>query len=101
MQYADICAYRDAKDLKKLSDLGHFLKGSSAALGVSRVQTTCEKIQHAGELRDDTGSVTLSPDIALDDITKLLAESKAEYTAAEGWLRQWYKDAGVEGDPEE
>ncbi|OBZ71399.1 Multistep phosphorelay regulator 1 [Grifola frondosa] len=45
------------EDLTKLSSLGHFLKGSSAALGVAKVQASCEQIQHYGALRDeDTGT---------------------------------------------
>lgn len=34
------------KDLPKLSTLGHFLKGSSAAVGVIRVRDGCEAMQH-------------------------------------------------------
>lgn len=40
------------KDLKELASLGHFLKGSSAALGVTRLSSFCQKIEHYGHLRD-------------------------------------------------
>ncbi|KAG8845463.1 hypothetical protein FRB96_002520, partial [Tulasnella sp. 330] len=45
-----------AQDLSALSSKGHFLKGSSAALGVTKVQATCEAMQHNGQLKDDDGS---------------------------------------------
>lgn len=36
------------KDLKELDSLGHFLKGSSAALGLQRIAWVCERIQNLG-----------------------------------------------------
>lgn len=36
------------KDLKELDNLGHFLKGSSAALGLQRIAWVCERIQNLG-----------------------------------------------------
>ncbi|KAL0569679.1 Phosphorelay intermediate protein [Marasmius crinis-equi] len=82
------------KDLKKLSDLGHFLKGSSATLGVSAVQSICEKIQHYGDLKDPAGG-TLTDKDALKKITDLMGSVKKDYTVAETWLRQWYRDHGA------
>ncbi|CCK70548.1 Ypd1p KNAG_0E02890 [Huiozyma naganishii CBS 8797] len=35
-------------DLKELDNLGHFLKGSSAALGLQRIAWVCERIQNLG-----------------------------------------------------
>ncbi|KAJ7164677.1 histidine-phosphotransfer domain HPT domain-containing protein [Mycena crocata] len=81
-----------AKDLPELSALGHFLKGSSAALGISKVQATCEKMQHYGELRDEDADKDLAADEALALIDTLLGDVKQEYADAERWLRQWYKD---------
>lgn len=43
------------KDLDALSRKGHFLKGSSAALGLQRVQHLCEALQHFGKRRDARG----------------------------------------------
>jgi osomolarity two-component system phosphorelay intermediate protein YPD1 len=83
---------RASKDLAKLSSLGHFLKGSSAALGVSKVQASCEKIQHYGQLRDEEEGKDLSRDAALDKIHQLLGQVKAEYSVAETWLKKWYAD---------
>ncbi|CDO74567.1 hypothetical protein BN946_scf184771.g3 [Trametes cinnabarina] len=79
------------KDLAKLSSLGHFLKGSSAALGVSAVQATCEHIQHYGALRDEENGVDLTEEAALAKIGPLLKRVKREYEVAEKWLKDWYK----------
>lgn len=81
-----------AKDLATLSSLGHFLKGSSAALGVSKVQDSCEKIQHYGQLRDEDADVDLSAKDALGKIERLLGQVKKEYSASEKWLKKWYDD---------
>ncbi|KAJ6584708.1 signal transduction histidine kinase, partial [Mycena capillaripes] len=78
--------------LSDLSALGHFLKGSSAALGIHKVQAACEKMQHYGELRDEAADKDLKPDEALAKIDALLVEVKIQYAAAEKWLRQWFAD---------
>ena len=36
------------KNLDKLSALGHYLKGSAAALGLTKISTQCERIQNYG-----------------------------------------------------
>lgn len=38
------------ESLKKLSSLGHYLKGSAAALGLQKVQNQCERIQNYGKM---------------------------------------------------
>lgn len=92
---AHICLYahsRAARDLSQLSELGHFLKGSSAALGVSKVQASCERMQHYGQRRDDQAGSDLAEDDALDRIRKLLSQVKTEYADAETWLKDWYRE---------
>jgi len=86
----------EIKDLPKLSSLGHFLKGSSAALGVSKVQASCEKIQHYGQLRDEEESKDLTSEAALEKIEPLLETVKDEYAVAEKWMKNWY----LENDPD-
>jgi HPt (histidine-containing phosphotransfer) domain-containing protein len=83
------------KNLEKLSSLGHFLKGSSATLGVSAVQSSCEKIQNYGKKQDESGD-TVSDGVALDKISNLIKQVKKDYRVAETWLTQWYKDRGAE-----
>lgn len=87
---------REEKKLDILSSLGHFLKGSSAALGVSKVQASCEKIQHYGQLHDDLTGKDLTRVEALDRIGKLLVQVKKEYAAAESWLKTWYEELSDE-----
>lgn len=85
-------SHSEAKDLLKLSDLGHFLKGSSAALGVAKVQWSCEKMQHYGKLRDEVNSVDLDETTALEKISTLLVQVKEEHAEAEKWLKKYYEN---------
>ncbi|KAJ7202797.1 histidine-phosphotransfer domain HPT domain-containing protein [Mycena pura] len=80
------------KELHDLSSLGHFLKGSSAALGLRHVQAACEKMQLYGDLRaDETAAAgTLTEPDALARIEVLLPEAKAEYAEAKRWLEKFY-----------
>lgn len=84
--------HRSVEDLVKLSDLGHFLKGSSATLGITHVQSSCEKIQRYGQLRDEEKGIDLDPKLALDLIAQLIAQVKVDYAVAEKWLKNYYKD---------
>ncbi|KDQ09858.1 hypothetical protein BOTBODRAFT_116495, partial [Botryobasidium botryosum FD-172 SS1] len=79
------------KDLASLSSLGHFLKGSSAALGIQKVQHSCERMQHYGKLRDEDAGTDLSPADALAKISALLAVVKVQHYAAEKWLKDYFK----------
>ncbi|ORY33703.1 signal transduction histidine kinase [Naematelia encephala] len=81
-----------AKDLPKLSGLGHFLKGSSAALGIIRVQASCEKMQHYGHLRDEEAGEPLKADEALKRIKELLEKCKADYEDAKKWMEELYEE---------
>ncbi|KAF6757546.1 histidine-phosphotransfer domain HPT domain-containing protein [Ephemerocybe angulata] len=80
------------KDLPKLSSLGHFLKGSSAALGVYKVQASCEKIQHYGLQRDEDRDVDIGADEALKLIQEALDKIRVDYAVADKWLRNFYDD---------
>ena len=82
---------RTKEDLKELSQLGHFLKGSSATLGLTKVKEACEKIQHYGARKDETGTVS-EPDekVSLGNIRKTLKDVKEDYTDVETMLRRFY-----------
>jgi osomolarity two-component system phosphorelay intermediate protein YPD1 len=86
--------FRAQKDLSELSSLGHFLKGSSAALGVSKVQLSCEHIQHYGQRKE--GIATLTEAEAIVKITKSLACAREEYEEAKRWLESFYTSYKVE-----
>lgn len=89
---------RQKKDLHKLSSLGHFLKGSSAALGARRVQASCEKIQHYGVLRDEDTDENLTDDVALQRIEGVLEQVKEEYLLAEQRLKDFCGETPDLGD---
>lgn len=82
------------KDLPELSQLGHFLKGSSAAVGVIKVRDSCECMQHYGKKADKDGITVLSEDDAVSKITTTLNDVKKEYKEAEEVLRRFYDDEG-------
>ncbi|KAI9849009.1 MAG: hypothetical protein M1837_005900 [Sclerophora amabilis] len=79
-------------DLAQLSSLGHFLKGSSATLGLTKVKDSCEKIQHLGVHKDETGNHEETDDTkCLNRIKGILDEVKLEYRDAEAALREFYR----------
>jgi osomolarity two-component system phosphorelay intermediate protein YPD1 len=80
-----------AGDLSTLSSLGHFLKGSSATLGLTKVKDSCEKIQHYGQKKDEAGTED-EPDEAkcLARIKETLVAVKEEYAEVEKVLRKFY-----------
>ncbi|GAA5998805.1 Ypd1p, partial [Rhodotorula paludigena] len=83
-----------AKDLDALSRKGHFLKGSSAALGLQRVQHSCEAMQHFGKRRDARGEgPEVAEDEALNRCRVLLVRLKKEQAEAKEWLEAFYKDS--------
>jgi osomolarity two-component system phosphorelay intermediate protein YPD1 len=84
-------ANREAKDLATLSSLGHFLKGSSATLGLTKVKDSCEKIQHYGQKKDEAGT-TDEPDEdkCLELIRATLKAVKEEYAEVEKVLKKFY-----------
>ncbi|KAF9559400.1 hypothetical protein EC968_006624 [Mortierella alpina] len=79
-------------DFPDLSRLGHFLKGSSAALGLTKVKESCEKLQHYGNRKDAAGVNTITNDEAENLIKALLKQMREEYDEAENYLRVFYDD---------
>jgi len=79
------------KDLATLSSLGHFLKGSSATLGLTKVKDSCEKIQHYGQKKDEAGTAD-EPDEekCLARIKDTLVAVKEEYAEVEKVLKKFY-----------
>lgn len=89
-------AIRDSKDLERLSSLGHFLKGSSATLGFTKVKNECEKIQHYGHMMDETGT-TPEPDkdLCLKNIRVSVDRAKKAFAVVETLMKEYY--AQLEG----
>lgn len=91
--HSSLRPHRQKGDLAQLSAEGHFLKGSSATLGLNKVKDSCEKIQHYGQHKDETGT-NEEPDDAkcLGRIKKTLAVVKVEYAEVEKVLRRFYHE---------
>ncbi|KAI8325437.1 putative histidine phosphotransferase HPT1p [Martensiomyces pterosporus] len=89
---------RLAKDLPRLSSLGHFLKGSSASIGVKRVRECCMHIQHLGNLQQANGEGTVDAETALKDIVQELKVGKEEYKKAKEFLRFFYEPDATASD---
>lgn len=83
--------YRGEKDLKKCSDLGHYLKGSSATIGLSKVKLDCEKIQNFGNKLDATGAKPEPNEkVCLNGIADALAHLNEDYKEAAGVLKRFF-----------
>lgn len=91
--HSSLRLHRQKGDLAQLSAEGHFLKGSSATLGLNKVKDSCEKIQHYGQHKDETGTND-EPDDAkcLGRIKKTLDVVKVEYAEVEKVLRRFYHE---------
>ena len=82
--------------MEELSSLGHFLKGSSATLGLVKVKDYCEKIQHYGSKKDATGTCDIAEDAeCLELIRVALRSMKDEYVKVERHFRREYPDLEV------
>ena len=78
-------------DLETLSADGHFLKGSSATLGLTKVSNSCAKIQHLGSKKTEDGESDITAEGALQRIKQIFPVLKADYQDAETRLRAFYK----------
>lgn len=85
--------FRARKDLGELSSLGHFLKGSSAALGLTKVQLSCEHIQHYGHLREV--GITITEADAIVKLTTTIVRAREEYAEAKIWLDEFFTTYSV------
>ena len=63
------------------------MKGSSAALGLNKVKASCEKIQHYGNCKDETGTKPIQPGDATAKIEITLKSARDEYREAERELK--------------
>jgi len=82
--------HRKAKNLESLSSLGHFLKGSSATLGLNHLRNSCEKIQHLGHGKDETGLKDESDEYCLKSIEVELGKLRTDYVKVEAALKKFY-----------
>ncbi|KAF9576538.1 hypothetical protein EC968_008016 [Mortierella alpina] len=83
------------KNFARLSELGHFLKGSSAAVGIIKMKASCGKLQHYGDRRDAEGINSITDEEALKLIEKLLIQMQSENEEARNNLRQILDDREI------
>ncbi|CAK7909392.1 phosphorelay intermediate protein Ypd1p [[Candida] anglica] len=88
-----------ARDLDKLSGLGHYLKGSAAALGLETISAQCERIQNYGnkincdefELKDPAVDQD-SDDFWIAAIEDALAKARKDFAASKEVLNYYFDD---------
>jgi len=80
------------KDLDRLSKLGHFLKGSSASIGLVAVSKSCAAMQNYGSLLDESGTGHIDSTTALSKCADLLKTLKVDQEKAKKWLMDFYKE---------
>ncbi|KAI0882517.1 histidine-phosphotransfer domain, HPT domain-containing protein [Annulohypoxylon maeteangense] len=80
----------DEENLDELYRLGHFLKGSSATLGLTKVKDSCEKIQRYGKKENVDGSPETDEALCLSRIKETLKTVKAEYADVEKTLKKFF-----------
>jgi osomolarity two-component system phosphorelay intermediate protein YPD1 len=77
-------------NLEELSRLGHFLKGSSATLGLNKVRDSCEKIQRYGKKENVDGTPEPDEALCLSRLRETIATVKTEYADVERTLRKFF-----------
>jgi len=84
-------------DLKTLAEKGHFLKGSSAALGLVKVRQSCESMQSYGQKLELDGKTRIESDADALERCKVLIEAlKQQCSEAQDWLIRYYEDHNSE-----
>jgi osomolarity two-component system, phosphorelay intermediate protein YPD1 len=85
--------HSEAKDLNALSELGHFLKGSSASLGLIKVKDSCKKIEHYSEKKDETGTEEITEEEDLEKLKTTIEQARKEFEEVEKVLKKFYEGA--------
>lgn len=77
-------------DLNKLSQYGHFLKGSAASLGMFKIQEQCERIQNYGLQKDFDDAIVDGQWTA--GIQQALERAREEFVKAREELGGFYNE---------
>ncbi|RKU44727.1 hypothetical protein DL546_007348 [Coniochaeta pulveracea] len=80
-------------NLRELSALGHFLKGSSATLGFNKVKDSCQVIQQYGHQQNLDGTPEPDEKVCLQKITDALQQAKDDMAKLEKLLREFFGDS--------
>ncbi|GAB1312956.1 Phosphorelay intermediate protein [Madurella fahalii] len=81
----------DARNLKELSALGHFLKGSSATLGFNKIRDSCQLIQQYGTGCQLDGTHEANQEVCLKQITDAIAVAKADVAELQTLMSKFFK----------
>lgn len=97
--FTEIDENLEQKNLDKLSGLGHYLKGSAAALGLNKISSQCERIQNYGhknnfdnfELADEDIEVD-SDDYWVELIKDALKHARSGFDSSRKALNDYFDD---------
>lgn len=84
-----------SKRLDDLGSLGHFLKGSSATLGFSKIKDNCEIIQKFGKspARREADDPKITEGARLDSLAKALTDAKRDTNELEAKMKVFFGTA--------
>lgn len=86
------------KNLSELSRLGHFLKGSSATLGFTRIKDSCQIIQQYGSNLNVDGSAEPDEAVCLRRIEDALIAVKTDKDALEQQMQKFFGSGAGAGE---
>lgn len=86
----------EEKNLKELSALGHFLKGSSATLGFNKIRDSCQDIQQYGHKQNPDGSDQPDEDLCLEKITDAIKAVKKDCEELEKDMKAFFGESPEE-----
>jgi chemotaxis protein histidine kinase CheA len=89
---------RSKKDLQELSHQGHYLKGSSATLGLIKIRDSCEKIQRYGSNENVDGSPEPDNELCLNRIKDTLKVLRADFSDVRKAMKRLYNEGSDEED---
>lgn len=83
--------HRAERNLKELSSLGHFLKGSSATLGFNKIRDSCQVIQQYGNRLNLDGSSEPSEAVCLQKITEAIKSVETDTKELKEMMGPFFK----------
>ncbi|KAM7217729.1 Signal transduction histidine kinase, phosphotransfer (Hpt) domain containing protein [Rhypophila decipiens] len=78
------------KNLQELSSLGHFLKGSSATLGFSKIRDSCQIIQQYGHQLNVDGTPEEDESVCLEKISAAIDRVKVDTSELEKLMEDFF-----------
>ncbi|KAH3672440.1 hypothetical protein WICMUC_004276 [Wickerhamomyces mucosus] len=79
------------EELNKISQYGHYLKGSAASLGLIKIQEQCERIQNYGLKKNFDGLLSNDSDF-LGGIIEALQNARDEFKNSRKFFSDYYKE---------